>query len=385
MVASESENSPDGMPDSDELSQKLARLSDEKRQKYETQIAVATDKYGTVTPEYKLGLAKTYLQALPPEIEKIQVNDHNRREHDRAFASEQKNARVSTSPGHENHEQNATAHPATEPTNKDKPQVREGKYAELQRTHKQIAASEQSEPTQNNAPQALASKHAELQRTHEQVAANKPYKPSLLSRDELEAMASHYAEMRKAGGFELTPSELRERNDQTKLQSAARDKLDRTLASAPESEQKEQRALLEHQHFAERVSDEARSISRELRRQVTPGAEFYERDARNAIHTAHQVYEARGNLGVDKGRAQETSRTLQQQDQHRQSAAQEAARGGRSLTSEQMANAPSDIKETIQQKERTETDRNATGGSREQSAPQGNSKPGNTRGGGRSR
>ena len=189
----------------------------------------------------------------------------------------------------------------------------------------------------------------------------------------------------KAGAFELTPSELRERNDQTKQQSAAKDKLDRTLASAPDSEQKEHRALLEHQHLAERVSDEARSISRELRKQKTPGAEFYERDARDAIHTAHSLYDARKHLGADKDRAQETSRTLQQQDQHRQSAAQEAARGGRSLTSEQMANAPSDIKETIQQKERTETDRNAVGGSKDQSTRPGASKPGNKRSGGPSR
>ena len=351
MVTSESENPADGAPDDDELSNKLARLSDEKRQKYENQITVAKEQHGTLSREYQLGLANTYLQGLPPEAEKIQVKDHSRREQERAFRRDQRNARNGASPAPNNRQPETTLQPAPE-------------------------------PTPSNPPQVHARDYTALQRAHEQAAGGKS-DSQLLSKEQLEEMAGRFAEVRKADGLEPTPAELRERNDQIKSQSIARDNLDRTASSAPESEQKEQRALLDRQHLAELVSIEGRQIAEQLRRRQMPGAESYEHDARNANHTAYRVHDARKNLGADRDRTQETSRTLQQQDQHRQSTAQEALRGGVTLTSEQMANMPSNVKEAVTQKERAESDRNLVGGAHNQITKPGASKPGNTRGGGR--
>jgi hypothetical protein len=208
---------------------------------------------------------------------------------------------------------------------------------------------------------------------------------ALLSKEHLQSLAERYAEVREAGKVEPTPSERRERSDLAALHTASREKLDRDHGSAPNEQQRQERALLDHQQLAESVGLEARLTGQHLRRQGTPGAESFEREARSAHHTARSVHGQRQNLGIGTDRNRDAARVVQQQEQQKQSAEQEATRGGTTLTSEQRANASPDAKQTLDRKERAEASRGTGPEGKDHSAQPGLAKSGNTRTGGRSR
>lgn len=115
------------------------------------------------------------------------------------------------------------------------------------------------------------------------------------------------------------------------------------------------------------------------------GAESYEREARSAFDTARRVHEQRQNLGPGTDRVRDATRVARQDEQQKQVAAQEAARGGTALTSEQRANASPDVKQTLDRTERAEAVRATSIEGKFQSGPQGVTKPGNARSGGRGR
>lgn len=352
----------------DELAKKLVRLSDDKRQSYQAQVDNAIDRHGTASHAYRLSLVNTYSRGLPPREEALEISEHNRNEQQRAYWNSQGIERErATSPKQHGAELTPTVRDESkQQTLLDDPMagVRSHgatrNYGKLQETHEQVAAKQ-------NAGQGTAAESA----------------TAVLSKQQLHTIAQRCAETRKAGNLEPTPAEIRERNELTKMQTADQEKFDRTHGPAPNEQQKQQFALLDHQQLAERVGAEARSIGQHLRRQGAPGAGSFEHDARRAHHTARLVHEQRQNLGAGIDRTQDAARVVQQQEQHK-SAAQEAARGGSTLTSEQRANASPDVQRTLDRKDRADAIRNGGTGPGDRST-RGNARPGNSRPGRRSR
>jgi hypothetical protein len=354
----------------DELSKKTAQLSDKQRQQYQTLVNVMADFRGQVTDQYRLDIVNTMLH-LPEKAQGRQLNEARDREEKRPFDQRDERRRSAAV--------SSAKQLGSEPTvpaqdgGKRQP-ARDDPMAGVQR---------------HDAPRD----YGELRRTHEQVAAKQTDErgaaadsaTALLSKEQLQSMADRYAEVRKASNIELTPSEQRKDSEEAKMQAKDRERLERAHGSAPNEQQTQERALLDHQQLAEQVGSAALRLGQHSRKKGAPGAESYEREARSAFDTARRVHEQRQNLGMGADRNRDTSRVTQQQDQQKQSAAQDAERGGSAMTSEQRANASSDVKQTVDRKERAEAVRATGTEGNVQSAQQGITKPGNTRSGGRSR
>ncbi len=310
----------------DELAKKTAQLNDEQRLQYQTHVDVMSDIHGPVSEKYRLDVVDTLLQPLPANEQGRQINDAGRREQQRAYRNDQREERAHSVP----------ADPAEQLRSEPTTPVQEGGRRQPTRDDPMAGVRAHGAPRD----------YSELRRTHAQVAAEQNAErdvtgdsaTALLSTEQLHAMAERYAEARKAGNLEPTSSELRERNDQMKMQTEDRGNLDRAHGSAPNEQQKQERTLLDHQQLAERVGVEARMIGEQLRRQEAPGAESYEREARSAFHTARSIHEQRQNFGMETDRTSDATHVVQQQDQPMQSAAQESVRGGNILSSEEPAN-----------------------------------------------
>lgn len=365
MDAAEERRTADEARRQEELANKLAHLSDEKRQKYENLVGSTIERHGSASHEYRLGLANTYAQGLPFREEGRQIEEYNRREARRAREHDQRSAHAAPAmqleakptapaPDRANAAADSRQTPRADPMAGLTPQAKD--YAKLQRTHERVAAAQK----QGNGQ-----------------AATDP-----LPKEQLQDMAKRFAEERKAGNLEPTPAELRERNGLTRAQDEARQNLDRAHGAHPNAQQQRERALIEQQHLAEQLGVEGRWIAQHLRKQGRPGAEGVEQDARRAHHTARAVHEQRQNTGPD--RVAEAGRISRQQDQQRQTEAQEAARGGRSSTSEQRANASPEARQALERKDRADDARTTTG-PRDPTPRDGSGKPGNSRSGGRSR
>ena len=256
------------------------------------------------------------------------------------------------------------------------------KLQEAQR-EKQPSAPRVAEQPQRDDPMRGVHSHeskrdyGDLQRTHEQVAAQQKQNP--LSKEQLQEMEQRYADVRSVGKLEPTPVEMSERKKLLGMQGEVAERLESAHAKSPDAQQEQKRALLDHQHLAEKVGFEARWIGQHLRKQGNPGAESYESDARRVHQTARQVHEQRQNLEPGVERGQDHDRVVRQQDQQKRKDAQQAADGNTSLTSEQRANAPADLKETLDNRNRSDVPRKE-GPATESSGPQkGNIKPGNDR------
>ena len=292
----------------EELAKKLAQLSDEKRQKYEVHVHNAIDAHGTASHDYRLGLAKTFLQGLPPSEEGRQISDYNDRERKRAYADAQRLERAQTgrdqaAPEPTSGRQPEPAAPALDPMQGVRANGPQRDYGKLQKTQDEAAQRSQS-------PDAAT---------------------AVLSRQQLQEMSERYAEVRKAGNLQPTPPELRERNDLAKRHSLIAEKMDRAHGT-PDAQLTQQRALLDHQHLAERVGVEARLIGQRLRNQSVPGADIYEREGRSALHTARVLHQQRQNLVSGIDRAQQGDRLVQRQDEQKQADAPNPAQQANSLS-----------------------------------------------------
>ena len=225
--------------------------------------------------------------------------------------------------------------------------------------------------------------YGELHRTHEQVAAQLKQNP--LSKEQLQEMEQRYADVRTAGKLEPTRTEIGERAKMIAMQGQLTKQLESDHGQDPDApQQKQERALLDHQHLAEKVGFEARWIAQHLRKQGTP-EESYESEARSIHQTARQVHEQRQNLGASVDRGQEHARVVRQQDQQKRDDAQQAAVGNISLTSEQRANAAADIKQPLDRKDQPDASRTGSAEAVNAGAQEGKVKPSNARPGGRPR
>ena len=167
----------------EELAKKLAQLSDEKRQKYEVHVYNAIDAHGTASHDYRLGLAKTFLQGLPPSEEGRQISDYNDRERKRAYADAQRLERAQT----------GRDQAAPEPTSGRQPEPA-------------APALDPMQGVRANGPQR---DYGKLQKTQDE-AAQRSQSPdpatAVLSRQQLQEMSERYAEVRKAGNLQLDAS-----------------------------------------------------------------------------------------------------------------------------------------------------------------------------------
>jgi hypothetical protein len=340
----------------DELTTALARLSDGKRQQYETQVSNAAERYGDVSHEFKLGVAKTFAQGLPPRHESEQIDKYDRQERYRASDRDHRAARG-------------------RPDNGKQPQQDDLAQA------KQPQPKEQGRADTMKGVSPHAPSYADLKRTHEKVAA------STLSVEQLKGIAELCAKFREDKKLDPTISDRREGDTLVRMQAEERQRLVEAHGANPTHDQKRQVEMLDHQQLAERVGGEARSIGRELRRQGLPGAEPFEQGSRRAYEAARLVHLQRQQIGRGPEQGKELARvSREQQDQQRKSEAQEAKHGNRALTSEQRANASPEAKQSLDRQERAEAARKLDLGAGFRAVQREATKPGNVRSsGGRGR
>jgi hypothetical protein len=356
----------------EEVAKKYARLNDEQRQDFHKSVNRVIEKNGEVSDQHRLAVANTLLQPLRGIDQRRQIKEAERREEQRAFWNDLrcehepqgaiKQAQPQAGPVRQGGDQ-ATPGPAKHDSLMAgvRPSGAHRNYAELKKTHQQVASALK----QDDGP-----------------AAAQQYE---LSKEHLQGMLDHYEALRRTGNISPTPEEMRERDDVSRLQQTSCVELEQKHGPHPNAHQQEERKLMDHQHLAEQVGVEARWMAQHLRKQQAPGAETCESDARRAFHTARITHERRQNLGRGPDRAQETTRIVQQQEQQKQSATQEALRGGTEMTPDQRANASADVRQAIDRKERAAASREADVGATSRRVQKEMTRPGNTRGGGRSR
>ena len=211
------------------LAKRLALLSDEQRQTYQTHVNNAIEANNCeASVVFKLGLAGTYLQGLPPRIEAIQINDYVRTESDRAYWANGRAQREMTRAKLAGIDPTARDHPTqNQPNQKQPPQN--------QPTHDQ-PSPERADPMQGIRPSTPQRDYSELKKTHELVAqrlgAGDQNPAASLSKEQLEDMSKRFADVREAHKLERSRPELREIAELARLQTKARENLDR--AHGPE-------------------------------------------------------------------------------------------------------------------------------------------------------
>ncbi len=382
MADADDDNSPDDTHDDDELASKLARLTEEQRTRYQTHVHNAIEQNAEVSEQYRLKLAGTLLKGLPTLQESWDISELNRRERDEAYLRDQRHdqerAKLTASPGHEPAEPaRDAAHPAAaaqpkldNPMEGVRPNASPRDYSELQRTHERLA---------EHMKQAGAGRI-----TPEPPGQAAELAAAIFSKEQLLLIIEHFPDIRREANLLTGQPEIRERDELARAQNTDRWELEKTLGSEPDPQELEKLDLLERQHLAEQVGVQAKWIAQQLKAQHAPDADQYSRDSRRAFQTARVIHEQRQKLGASIERAQDAEPVLQADQQSTQSA-DEAVRAGNVLTSEQRANASPETRATIDRKERADAAREVTNGGKDQSAQQGPAKPGNSRGGGRSR
>lgn len=208
-----------------------------------------------------------------------------------------------------------------------------------------------------------------------------PSAPALLSVKELQEFGNQLAALRKTLNYVAVRPETEQLS--ALAQSQEQDRA-RTMQQAG-GDQEKLLALLGHQHLADRVGVQARWMVEHMQRRGLPGADYIKGKGLQAIQTARAVGKQREAFERGRDRQQEVLPHVVE-DQQRQSAAQEAARGGRTLTDAEKANAPADAKPAIERTERAAAAREVgVAGKEAQNTPRQGAQPGNGRGGGRSR
>jgi len=356
------------------LAKRLKHLSEERRGEYQKHVDIMIEDHGEVSCGFKLDLAKTYLQSLPPNYEARQISDLKRQEQNRVYwdadrvRREQLTAKL-----------NGCDLPERDQTSQQKPSMDQPGQGQ--------PSPEQADPMRGMRPSALRRDYTELKKTHEQVAqrmaaeAQTPTAP--LSKEQLEDMSKRFAEARDAQKLKRSHAELNEIANLSRQHNKAHQKLDGVHGTETSTERsKQQRELVDHYYLAARMGIEGRWLGQNLRMNSLPGADGYEQDARRANHTAHHLREQRQKRKADP--AQDLARTVLEQDRQQQAQMQqEAQRSGRSITAGQRANAPEKARQSGEQKKRAERARNGTGN--EKGSHKGPTRPGNARGDGRSR
>ena len=383
MTGGDEDNSPDDARDDDELASKLARLTEEQRTRYQTEVQNNIDRNAEASRDYRLSLANMLLKNFPAREESLEISELNRRQDQAAYQRDHPRAEPNR-PG-------TTLPPIQEPPR-------------LDRDSAPSPALSQPQPANsldNKTPNAPPRDYSELQRTHEQVAeqlkqsgrqaanAEAPGQSAepataMLSKERLVIMLEHFPEMRREANLPTTQSEINERAALAHMQDADRTKLDQAHGPQPDRQQQDERNLLDHQHLAEQAGVQGKWIALHLKAQNSPDAAQYGDDARRAFQTARLTHEQRQNLRAGSDRAQDAVRDAEEGHHQQQASAQEAARSGGALTSGQRANPSPEVRQTTERQERAAA-REVGVGSKDQKAQQGNANTGKSPSGGRSR
>jgi len=382
MTGGDEDNSPDDAHDDDELASKLARLTEEQRTRYQTEVQNNIDRNAEASRNYRLRLASTLLKNFPAREESLEISELNRRQDQAAYQRD---------------------HPRAEPNRPGTilPPIQEP--PRLDRDSAPSPALSQPQPANsldNKTPNAPPRDYSELQRTHEQVAGHlkqsgrqavsaeapgQSVEPAtaMLSKERLVIMLEHFPEMRREANLPTTQSEINERAALAHMQDIDRTKLEQTHGPQPDRQQQDERNLLDHQHLAEQAGVQGKWIALHLKAQNSPDAAQYGRDSRSAFQTARLTHEQRQNLRAGSGRDQDPAHGAEEGHHQQQANAQDAARTG-VLTSEQRANPSAETRQTMERQERGAA-REAGVGGKDQKAQQGNANTGKSPSGGRSR
>ena len=198
-------------------------------------------------------------------------------------------------------------------------------------------------------------------------------------------MLEHFPEMRREANLPTTQSEINERAALAHMQDADRTKLEQAHGPQPDRQQQDERNLLDHQHLAEQAGVQAKWIALHLKAQNSPDAAQYGADSRLRLSDRASSPMNNGKIsGAGSNRTQDAVRDGEAAHHQQQANAQEAARTGGVLTSEQRANASPETRQTMERQERAAA-REVGVGSKDQKAQQGNANTGKSPSGGRSR
>ena len=85
MTGGDEDNSPDDARDDDELASKLARLTEEQRTRYQTEVQNNIDRNAEADRDYRLSLASTLLKNFPAREEGLEIGQLNRRQDQAAY------------------------------------------------------------------------------------------------------------------------------------------------------------------------------------------------------------------------------------------------------------------------------------------------------------
>ncbi|MGO9986825.1 MAG: hypothetical protein ACLPIX_21765 [Rhodomicrobium sp.] len=383
MAGQDEDRSPD-TNDDDELARKLARLTEEQQARYQTEVQNTVDRNVEASREYHLKLADTLLKDLPEREKTLEIRDLNRsqdqiayqrdHERDQPDRPELRKAALQEPPAPERKDTRpssiAQPHPGNSLDGKT-PSRPPRDYGELQRTHQQVAGLlKQGERPPENVKAPGQSAQPE---------------PAMLSKESLVLMLEHFPEIRREANLPTTQSEINERAALSRAQDADRLKLEQTHGAQPNLQQQHERNLLDYQHLAEQAGVQAKWIAQHLKAQASPEADQYKSDSRRAFHTARVTHEQRQNPGAGIGRSQATARGIGPDQQQQQAEAQEPAREGKELTSEQRANPSPEARNRIEREERSAAARELGARGKDQNAEPGNTNIGKSPSGGRSR
>jgi hypothetical protein len=195
---------------------------------------------------------------------------------------------------------------------------------------------------------------------------------ALLTEDRLRTMLGRYEEIRET---RFMPSTLNENDQQSRL-ADAQAKVQKGLLD----QQQKMSQLLDHQHQAERVGASATWLAKDTNQLR------YRAEARRAFSVARFAME-RSHAIDPRARAMNDQVRAANEQSDRQSTLQEAAKGGRALSSEERANLPASAASAVRDRS---TDRSARASERSEGGGKARgSKPGpkpsrggNSRGGG---
>lgn len=384
-MADEDEGGSSGAQNDDELAKKLERLTEDQQARYDAHVHNTLDRNGEASRDYRLELANTLLKNLPDNWEARDIGELDRRQDQIAYQRDQQTRPTQTkSPVQE---AQAPERDAAQPSNTPQPKrdnTLEGKtpsgpprdYSGLERTHEEVG----QQSKQNDAQRVRRDR---IQQPHEAQTA-------ILSKESLVVMLEHFPEIRREANLGTSQSEIRERANLAGGQDAERLKFDQTHGDETNRtpQQHKERDLLDYQHLAEQVGTQAKWIARQLEAHRSPDAKTYKDDAFRAMYTARVVQNTRQNKHAGIDRSQQTGRVIEADQPQHSAAAQEAARGGRELTPDERANLPADARPGIETKERSDRARDTGPGAKhhkDEKHQQGPVRPGNSKGGGRSR
>jgi hypothetical protein len=267
----------------EKIAKRYEDLNGEQKARYNRKISVATDAWGQLSGEYKLGLLKTYAN------NRTDTAELDRKEYVRSHERERK---LDQEAG-------------------ERIRAREAKWKAAERK----AKPRNRDPMEGIRPSGQYHDYGALERSHKEVARQNA---RMVPVEKLKKMLKGYERVRKKQGLKTGQAEERQRIRLDRAQAMDRAELQGREAARSERDAAS-RIALAHQHVAERVALEARMLG-EAMSGKNAGANRYLREGAEALNTARLVqqrreYRERTGPALKAGRGEQGLEAPKQNDQ----------------------------------------------------------------------